>query len=132
MAMAEKLLLEDLRVGPRFTSAPRRITADAINAFAAYYHPQRFHLDDDAAHATLFVGVTMRLIVESVALSSGIIGSGGGLTWPLPTRPGDRMAPPRSHRERGMVEVRCVTINKNGAVVQTFTLKLVVARAPNV
>lgn len=151
MAMAEKLFLEDLRVGQRFTSAPRRITADEIKAFAARYDPQPFHMnDDDAARATLFGGLvasgwhtaafTMRLIVESVPFASGIIGSGGELTWPLPTRPGDLLhtevevlaiTPSRSRPERGMVEVRCVTINQHDEVVQTFTPKLVVARAPN-
>jgi acyl dehydratase len=145
--MAERLFLEDLHVGQRFASTPRQITAAEIKAFAARYDPQPFHLDDEAARATLFGGLaasgwhtaafSMRLIVESVPFASGIIGSGGELNWPLPTRPGDtlhtetevlRITQSRSRPERGMVEIRCTTFNQNGEVVQSFTPKLVVYR----
>jgi acyl dehydratase len=79
------------------------------------------------------------MVIDSVPMAGGIIGSGGELTWPRPTRPGDRLhvetevleiTPSRSRPERGMVVVRCTTLNQNGEAVQTFTPKLVVPRTP--
>ncbi len=147
--MGGRLYLEDLVVGQRFVSAPHRVSAAAIRAFAVRYDPQPFHLDDAAAAGTLFAGLaasgwhtaamTMRMVIESVPMEGGIIGSGGELTWPRPTRPGDLLhvetevlaiTPSRSRPERGMVVVRCTTLNQHGETMQTFTPKLVVRRTP--
>jgi acyl dehydratase len=38
------------------------------------------------------------------------------------------ITPSRSRPERGMVVVRCTTLNQHGEAVQTFTPKLVVPR----
>lgn len=145
----QRLYLEDLAAGQRFTSSTRTMTEAAIKAFAAAYDPQPFHLDDEAAFGTLFGGLaasgwhtaamTMSMVVESVPFAGGIIGSGGELTWPRPTRPGDRLhvetevlavTPSRSRPDRGMVTVRVTTFNQNGEEVQTFTPKVVVPRRP--
>ena len=145
--VSERLFLEDLHIGQRFLSAAREITPDDIKAFAARFDPQPFHLDERQGAATLFGGlaasgwhtaaVTMSMVVESVPIAGGIIGSGGELAWPTPTRPGDTLrvetevltiTPSRSRPERGMVIVRCTTLNQTGATVQTFTPKLVVPR----
>src|ERR1700740_2632546 len=94
------LFLEDLRVGQRFVSGTHRIDEGQIRAFAAQFDPQPFHLDPEAAKATLFKGlvaggwhtaaITMRLLVESgLPIVGGIIGAGGEITWPNPTRPDD-------------------------------------------
>ena len=71
--MNEKLYLEDLHVGQRFTSGTQRMDEDRIKEFAAEFDPQPFHLDQAAAHASVFRGlaasgwhtaaVTMRLMV---------------------------------------------------------------------
>ena len=145
----QRLFLEDIMPGQRFTSSPRSMTAAAIKAFAGSYDPQPFHLDEAAAAETLFAGlaasgwhtaaVTMSMVVESVPFAGGIIGSGGELSWPRPTRPGDTLrvetevlavTPSRSRPERGMVTVRVVTLNQNGEEVQSFTPKVVVPRRP--
>lgn len=145
----QRLFLEDLAPGQRFASAPRVLTADAIKSFAATYDPQPFHLDEDAAAATLFAGLsasgwhtaalTMAMVVESVPIAGGIIGSGGELTWPRPTRPGDTLrveteiltiTPSRSKPDRGMVTIRVTTLNQHNEPVQTFLPKLVVPRRP--
>ena len=94
------LYLEDLRVGQRFVSGTHRLDGGQIRAFAEQFDPQPFHLDAEAAKATLFHGlvasgwhtaaITMRLLVEGgLPLAGGIIGAGGEITWPNPTRPGD-------------------------------------------
>jgi acyl dehydratase len=80
----------------------------------------------------------MKLLVESgLPLSGGIIGSGGEISWPKPTRPGDTLSvvseieeviPSRSRPDRGMIRVRSETRNQRGETVQVLIAKLVVPR----
>jgi acyl dehydratase len=145
---AQRLYLEELSVGQRFTSGTHAVDAAQIKAFAAQFDPQPFHLDDDAAKGTLFAGlaasgwhtaaITMRLLVGSgLPIAGGIIGSGGEVAWPRPTRPGDilhvvseieEVTPSRSRPNRGMVRVRSETRNQRDEVVQVLISKLVVPR----
>src|SRR5262245_17337668 len=144
----DRLTLDDLQVGQRFTSATHLITEADIKAFAQKFDPQPFHLDNEAAKATLFAGlaasgwhtaaITMKLLVETgLPLAGGIVGAGGTLEWPKPTRPGDTLqvesevleiAPSRSRPDRGTATVRSVTRNQRGDVVQNLTAKLIVPR----
>jgi acyl dehydratase len=73
-------------------------------------------------------------------LAGGIIGAGGEIAWPKPTRPGDvlhveseviEITPSRSRPDRGMVAMRSETKNQNGEAVQVITMKLVVPRRPS-
>jgi acyl dehydratase len=147
-ARGTRYYLEDLSVGQRFTSGSRAIDAEQIKAFAREFDPQPFHLDDEAAKHTLFGGlaasgwhtmaITMRLMVDSgLPLAGGILGAGGEINWPKPTRPGDvlhvvsvveEVTPSRSRPERGMVKVRSETRNQRDEVVQVLIAKLVVPR----
>jgi acyl dehydratase len=144
----QQFYLDDLVPGQRFVSGEHPLDAAQIIAFATQFDPQPFHLDAEAARSTFFQGlaasgwhtaaITMRLLVTSgIPLADGIIGSGGELSWPLPTRPGDvlhvesevvEVIPSRSKPDRGMVQMRCETLNQNGQVVQRFSPKLVVMR----
>ena len=47
------LYLDDLRVGQRFVSGTHQIDEGQIRAFAGQFDPQPFHLDAEAAKATL-------------------------------------------------------------------------------
>lgn len=47
----DRLYLEDLHVGQRFTSATHTIDEAQIKTFAAQFDPQPFHLDEAAASA---------------------------------------------------------------------------------
>jgi acyl dehydratase len=144
------LYLEELSVGQRFTSPALTVTESEIKDFAAKFDPQPFHLDDDAAKLTLFGGLaasgwhtaalTMRMLVGGGApLAGGIIGGGGEISWPRPTRPGDTLhveaevveiIPSKSKPDRGMVLFRSETKNQKGETVQVSTMKLVVPRSP--
>jgi len=154
MANADKssgaLYLDDLRIGQRFRSGTHTVDEAQIKAFAAQFDPQPFHLDDATARDTLFAGlaasgwhtaaITMRLLVDGGApLAGGIVGAGGEINWPKPTRPGDvlrveseviEVTPSRSRPDRGMVTVRSETLNQRGETVQVLTAKLVVPRHP--
>jgi acyl dehydratase len=144
------LYLEDLKVGDRFKSAEHAMDEQQIKAFAAQFDPQPFHLSDEAAKGTLFGGlaasgwhtaaITMRLLVTGgMPLADGIIGAGGEISWPKPTRASDilhvesevsDLTPSRSRPDRGMVTVRSETRNQCGEVVQVLVSKLVVSRRP--
>jgi acyl dehydratase len=140
------LYLEDLSVGDHFQSGEHLLDVAQIKAFALQFDPQPFHIDEEAAKSTFFAGLaasgwhtaalTMKLLVDSgIPLADGIIGSGGELQWPKPTRPGDVLhvvsevvdiTPSRSKPGRAMVTMRCQTRNQRGEVLQYFTPKLVV------
>jgi acyl dehydratase len=146
----DRLYLDDLQVGQRFVSRSHALDEAQIKAFAAQFDPQPFHLDDAAAKDSLFAGlaasgwhtaaITMRLLVEGGApIAGGVIGGGGEISWPQPTRPGDvlrveseilEVRPSRSRPDRGMVTMRSETRNQNGDVLQILTAKLVVPRRP--
>jgi acyl dehydratase len=145
---ADRLHLDDLHVGQRFVSATHTIDQTQITTFAAQFDPQLFHTDEEAAKSTLFKGlaasgwhtaaITMRLNVEGgLPLAGGIIGAGGEINWPAPTRPGDTLhvesevievTPSRSKPDRGIAVIVSRTINQRGEIVQTLTAKLVVPR----
>jgi acyl dehydratase len=146
----DALYLDDLHVGQRFLSGSLTVDAAQIKAFASQFDPQRFHLDEAAAANTMFgvlvasgwhtAAMTMRLLVDGGApLAGGLIGAGGEIAWPKPTRPGDILTvetevlditPSRSRPDRGMVTLHSETRNQRGEVVQRSTMKLVVPRRP--
>src|SRR5580700_1634197 len=130
----EYLYLEDLHVGQRFTSASCVIEEGRMKAFAAEFDPQPFHLDEAAAQSSLFRGLAasgwhtaaaaMRLLVDGgLPFANGLIGLGGEIAWPRPTRPGDilhveseivEVTPSRSKPHQGIVTVRGTMLNQHG------------------
>src|SRR5437899_11496290 len=54
---SELLYLDDLHVGRRFTSGTHALDERQITAFASEFDPQPFHMDREAAKATLFAGL---------------------------------------------------------------------------
>ena len=145
----DKAYLEDLTPGQVFTSAARVVVdADAIKRFAGEFDPQPWHLSETVARSTFFkelvasgwhtTALTMPLIIQTLPLSGGIIGSGvDELRWPRPVRPGDTL---RLHCEiidiqeskvrpsRGTVRVRMTTLNQDDQPVQTMVAHLLAFR----
>jgi len=145
----DKTFLEDLAPGQVFTSNARAIVdAASIKRFAGEYDRQPFHLDEAAARPTFFrelvasgwhtTAMTMQLIIETLPLSHGIIGSGvDDLRWPRPVRPGDTLRlhceiidvqPSKLRPSRGTVRVRMTTLNQNDEPVQTMVANLMAFR----
>jgi acyl dehydratase len=144
----EVLYLDDLHVGQRFTTGTHALDEAQIKAFAAQFDPQPFHLDAEAGKTTFFEGlvasgwhtaaISMRLQVESgMRIAGGLIGAGGEIAWPRPTRPDAilhvetevlELRPSRSNPSRGMATIRSETRDQHGEVVQVLTVKLVVPR----
>lgn len=131
-------------------SQSHTVDAGQIVKFAREFDPQPFHLDEAAAKRTMFGGLvasgwhtaalTMRLLIEGgVPIAGGVVGAGGEIKWPKPTRPGDTLrvyseiveiTPSRSRPDRGIVTIRNETRNQEGDVVQLFMAKLIVPRRP--
>lgn len=150
MSLSSPLYFEDLQPGLRFDSAEYALDAEQIIAFAQQFDPQRFHTDPEAARETFFGGlaasgwhtaaITMRLLVgEGAPIAGGLIGAGGEIAWPRPTRPGDvlrvasevvELKASRSRPDRGMVRMRCETRNQRDEVVQTLLTWLIAPRRP--
>lgn len=143
---ANGLYLDDLQVGQKFTSGEYCMDPGALRAFAEEFDPQPFHLDEAAAKMSVFGGlaasgwhvaaIAMRLLVDGgLPLGNGIIGLGGELAWPKPTRSGDTLhvesevleiVPSRSKPNQGVVKVRSTTLNQHGEAVHMFTAKVLV------
>jgi acyl dehydratase len=139
--------LDDLHVGQRFTSGTYRIDEAQIRAFASEFDPQPFHLDDSAARTSVFQGlaasgwhtaaVAMRLLVTGgLPFANGIVGLGGDIAWPKPTRPGDvlqvesevlTILPSARNPQKGIVTVRSTMTNQDGDTVYILTAKILLS-----
>ena len=143
----QRLYLEDLVVGQRLASqGTYTVTEEEIRAFAQKFDPQPFHSDPVSARGTFFGGLiasgwhtaamTMRLLAtDALPLAEGIIGLGGEISWPNPTRPGDvlrvvcelvEITPSRSRPDRGVARFLCSTLNQRDETVQHLVANLVV------
>jgi acyl dehydratase len=132
---------EDLHVGDRFGSDEYTITANAMKEFAREFDPQPFHIDEAAADASDFAGLTasgwytaavaMRLFVTGeLQFAGGAIGLGvEELRWPQAVRAGDTLRlqtevldlrASRSKPNRGIVRLRNVATNESGEIVLTL------------
>ncbi len=150
--MTAPLYFEDLVVGQTFRTGDVTVEPGAIKAFAAEFDPQPFHLDEDAARASLFGGLvasgwhtaalSMRLLVGGeLRVVGGLIGLGvEELRWPRPVHPGDvlrvesevlGLRPSKSQPDRGIVRVRNTTLNQDDQPVMVQFVNMIVPRRPS-
>jgi len=129
---------EDFPAGSVREFGAKTVTREAVLAFAREFDPQPFHLDDDAAEASLFgrlsasgwhtCAMTMRMICDDHLLESSSLGSPGidSLRWHKPVYPGDTLrvrlevleARAMSSRpEVGLVRSRWLVLNQHGEAV---------------
>lgn len=146
------LYLDDIQMGQVFTSHTYTLNEEQIKSFAREYDPQPFHLDENAAKDTIFQGliasgwhtaaITMRLLVKGIGhrFAGGVIGLGGEISWPNPTRPMDTLYvssevieinSSHSQPERGIVKIRNHTLNQESQIVQIFIAKILVNKKTN-
>ena len=131
---------EDFPVVTCLVSTSCPITAEAIMDFGREFDPQVFHLDPRLAETTLFGGlaasgwhtaaVSMRLFIDTMNVSGGIVGLGvDELKWPNAVRPGDELRveteilAARRSKSRpgyGIIRIHNVTKNQRDEVVQSF------------
>ena len=129
---------EDFPLGSVREFGAMPVTREAVLAFAGEFDPQRFHLDDAAAKASLFgklsasgwhtCAMTMRMTCDAVLLQSSSLGSPGldNIRWHVPVSPGDVLSvrlttldarPMASRGTVGLVLSKWETLNQDGQVV---------------
>jgi acyl dehydratase len=136
--MPKDLYFEDFHLGQRFDSVGTyKVTAAEIKEFGEKYDPQPFHLDEAAGEGSFFNGlaasgwltaaIVMRLRVQSIKVSGGMIGAGAEeMRWTEPVRPGDTLRTEievigirysRSRKNYGVVTTRTTAYNQNDKAV---------------
>jgi acyl dehydratase len=139
------ITFEDFTPGDVIEGGPLVVTRDEIVAFATEFDPQPFHLDEEAAKATLAgqligsgwqtAGFGMRLLQAHVFRGATSMGSPGisQLRWLRPVLPGDALRistkveecrASNSKPDRGFVRFTLTVLNGRDDVVmiQAFTV----------
>lgn len=134
------MFFEDFSPGDRFATGSRSVSETEIIAFASQWDRQVFHLDPEAAKASIFGGliasgfhtllVSFDLIVEAAIWTESSQGSPGWeqLRWLKPVRPGDTLSvevevvetTPSRKGDRGYIVWDHTTRNQHGEPVMTF------------
>ena len=146
---ARPCYLEDLAVGQRYAGGTATVELEAVKRFAADFDPQPFHLDEEAAGASIFgrlvasgwhtMALTMRMLVDGELRSLwGLVGLGADeLRWPRPVFPGDLLSvewevlevrPSSSKPDRGTARLRVTTRNQRGESVLTLITTILLPR----
>jgi acyl dehydratase len=145
------LYFEDLEPGQVVELGEHTVSEEEIVAFARQWDPQPFHLDPEAAKASVFGGLIasgwhtgamwMRLYVDSLLDGAASMGSPGieELRWLAPVRPGDTLSgrltvleatPSERHPGRGTVRIRGEMVNQDGVAVMSMVSRGHFGRRP--
>jgi acyl dehydratase len=135
------LYFEDFKVGETSEMGRRVVDRDEVIAFARDFDPQPFHIDEDAARASMFggliasgwhtVSMVMRMMCDSYLLQAASLGSPGvdHVKWLKPVRPGDTIRAVRTVLEArvskskpdvGIVKTRWDVYNQADEPVMTM------------
>jgi acyl dehydratase len=139
--MARQWYFEDFYPGQEIDLGERSVSEEEIVAFARQFDPQPFHVDRDAARASIYGGVIasgwhtcslmMRMVVDGLMASSSSMGSPGldGVRWLLPLRAGDtirvrylttQVKASNSKPDRGVVWSKWTATNQHGEEICTI------------
>lgn len=142
---------DTLAPGDEIDLGSRQVTETEIIAFARDFDPQPFHIDPDAADASIFGGIiasgwhtcalTMRLLVDGFLSHATSMGSPGveQIRWLRPVRPGDTLharirvlekRPSQSKPDRGSIKSLTEVTNQAGDLVMTMESFVLMARSP--
>ncbi len=142
----------DIEVGEVFDTQPITLTRRDILAFAADFDPQPYHLDPEAADASIFGGlcasgwhvtaVMMRLLTDSfVASGIDLLGSSGvsRLRWRKPVFAEDALTatitvsennPPADGAPFGSIGCDVEVFNQHAEPVIALSTTLMIGRSP--
>jgi len=142
---------DTLALGDEIDLGSRQVTEAEIIAFARDFDPQPFHIDPEAADASIFGGIiasgwhtcalTMRLLVDGFLSHADSMGSPGveQIRWLRPVRPGDTLharirvlekRPSQSKPDRGSIKSLTEVTNQAGDLVMTMESFVLMARSP--
>jgi acyl dehydratase len=140
---------EDLTVGAKLSLGKYTFEREEVLEFAGKYDPQPFHVDEQAAGASIFGGliasgwhtcaVMMKLLVAQVLHDSSSMGSPGidEIRWLKPVRVGDTLEvflviegarASKSKADRGLIVMRWDGYNQDGEQVVYVRSKLLMGR----
>lgn len=132
---------EDFPVGHQMDFGGMPVDREAVIAFARQFDPQPFHVDEEAAKASLFGGLcasgwhtcamAMRMMCDGYLLEAASLGSPGidALRWLQPVFPGDTLRlrmqvlaarPMASKPHVGLVRSQWTMFNQHDAPVMTM------------
>jgi acyl dehydratase len=141
---------EDVAVGDTTRFGRYEVTKEEIVEYARQFDPQPFHLDEDAARASMFGGLIasgwhtgamfIRMVCDGMipdAATSGAMGF-DDLKWLRPVRPGDVLTVESEVREkvegrrpdRGIVKIESRVSNQRGEVVMSLVSLVIYLRRP--
>jgi acyl dehydratase len=136
-----KYYWEDFPVGKVMDLGTCQVTREEVIEFASRFDPQPFHVNEEAAKASIYggliasgwhtTGMTMRLMCDGYLLESASLGSPGvdQVRWLKPVRPGDTLTArmtvlesraSTSKPDRGTVTSRWELFNQKGELVMTM------------
>lgn len=150
MASPERVYWDDLADGMRLACRAVSFDRDGIVGFAREFDPQPFHVDEDAARASIFGGLVASSLHTLAACTRSVVEAerrlailtGVGLTaveMSNPVRPGDVLSidarwtdlrRSRSRPERGFATLACEVSNQRGEPVVRYGYRYVVACRP--
>jgi acyl dehydratase len=141
---------EDLEVGETMRFGRYEVTREEILEYARQFDPQPFHVDEEAARASLFGGLIasgwhtgammMRMVADHMTPAVATSGAMGfdELKWLRPVRPGDvlsvesvvleKVAPRRP--DRGTVKMESRVRNQRDEVVLSLVTLVICRRRP--
>jgi acyl dehydratase len=138
--MTKQWYFEDFYPGQVIELGQRMVSEQEIVAFAREFDPQPFHVDREAAAASIYGGVIasgwhtcsmmMRLVVDGLMCTASSMGSPGldSVRWLQPVRAGDTLTvrylttqvkASASRPDRGVVWSKWVATNQRGEDVCT-------------
>jgi acyl dehydratase len=144
-----EIYLDDLRPGQTFALGRRSVPREEIVEFARAWDPQPFHLEEEAAKASIYgqliasgwhtACIFMRLFADGLLNRTAAIGSPGvdELRWLKPVAAGDSLdaraeilevRPSRSRPDRGAARIRCAVSNQRGEEVLTMVATVMFLR----
>jgi acyl dehydratase len=144
---------EDFEVGRKVEAGEYAVTPDEVIQYATKWDPQPFHIDENAAKASVYGGLTACgshiMAIRTLLLhkshetrTAAIMGTLGWdeLRFPNPVRPGDRLSltreciekrESRSRPDRGIVLQLIVVANQTGDPVLVHKDTILVAKRPD-
>jgi acyl dehydratase len=144
------MYFEDFRVGEQTTSGPHVVTKEEIVAFARQWDPQPFHVDEVAAGASAFGGLTasgchvISITVSLIMRRDVRVAVLAALGWDevrflAPVRPGDDISivheclearASQSKPDRGVVKNRITAVTADAKPVLSYVDTILVAKRP--
>ena len=131
----ELVYFEDFEPGRTWEWGDYTVTKEEIISFASMYDPQPFHIDEEAALASVFQGLTASS-VHTIAVENKMFHLEGGprfialaqlamtdIAFPNPVRAGDSLRirvacvslrESKSKPDRGIVVEQCALLNQRG------------------